>query len=131
MNYDPSSYPQGVPSPWVPNVQEYPSPQHGGDYTRPMFGLPWVRTPYNVYGPPGNKYALGQLASRPRSPWAHAAMGSAAVGLTTYAVGAMATAASDKRIDETPLVFTSIIAGAAAFFVVGLVASKAAKEGVA
>jgi hypothetical protein len=54
--YNAAEYPQGVPNPFVRNVQEYPSQQHGGDWTRPMFSMPWIDRPYNVEGPPGNVY---------------------------------------------------------------------------
>jgi hypothetical protein len=55
--YNAAEYPQGVPNPFVRNVQEYPSQQHGGDWTRPMFSMPWIDRPYNVEGPPGNVYS--------------------------------------------------------------------------
>lgn len=54
--YNAADYPAGVPSPFVRNVQEYPSQQHGGDWTRPVFTFPWKDNPHMVVGPPGNVY---------------------------------------------------------------------------
>jgi len=60
MNYNPAEYPQGVPSPYTGNVHPYPSYEHGPDYTRPVFGRPFVRRPYNVTS------GLGAETWRPR-----------------------------------------------------------------
>jgi hypothetical protein len=46
--YDPATTPQGVPSPFMPAVHPYPSYEHGPDYTRPVFDMPFVQRPYNV-----------------------------------------------------------------------------------
>lgn len=43
--------PEGVPSPVVTHVHPYPTRYHGGIWTRPVFGLPWVRTPHAVFRP--------------------------------------------------------------------------------
>lgn len=47
-DYNPSEYPQGVPSPYVPRVHPYPSYAQGPDYTRPVFDMPFVPRPFNV-----------------------------------------------------------------------------------
>lgn len=46
--YNAAEYPQGVPSPYRGQVHPYPSYEHGPDYTRPTFGMPYVRQPFNV-----------------------------------------------------------------------------------
>ncbi len=46
--YNPAEYPQGVPNPYTPGYHPYPSFQHGADYTRPVFEMPYVRQPFNV-----------------------------------------------------------------------------------
>lgn len=43
--------PQGVTSPVVAHVHPYPTRFHGGIWTRPVFGFPWVRTPHYVIRP--------------------------------------------------------------------------------
>lgn len=40
--------PEGVPNPYVPQIELYPSYVHGADYTRPVFSMPFYRNPYNV-----------------------------------------------------------------------------------
>lgn len=46
-----SHAPTGVPSPYTVHVHPYPTRFHGGQWIRPEFGLPYVRTPYAVYKP--------------------------------------------------------------------------------
>lgn len=46
-----SRAPTGVPSPYTVHVHPYPTRFHGGQWVRPEFGMPWVRTPYAVYKP--------------------------------------------------------------------------------
>lgn len=46
--YDPLTYPDGVPNPYVATVEPYPSYVHGADYTRPQFAMPYVSAPHNV-----------------------------------------------------------------------------------
>lgn len=46
--YNAAEYPQGVPNPDYPDVNLYPTYEHGPDYTRPVFGEPWMRQPFNV-----------------------------------------------------------------------------------
>ncbi len=41
-------YVEGVPNPYVPQIEIYPSYEHGADYTRPVFSMPFLRNPYNV-----------------------------------------------------------------------------------
>lgn len=53
--YQPNSNPQGVPNPWEPAVHPYPSYEHGPDYTRPVFSMPFVNRPYNVRGVSGTE----------------------------------------------------------------------------
>lgn len=55
--YNAAEYPQGVPNPYTPAVHPFPSFQHGADYTRPVFGMPWVPQPFNVLS------GLGQTQS--------------------------------------------------------------------
>ncbi len=45
------SYPTGVPSPYITHVHPYPTRFHGGIWTRPEFGLPYVRAPFAVFRP--------------------------------------------------------------------------------
>lgn len=65
--YNASEYPEGVPNPNYPDVNIYPTYEHGPDYTRPVFGQPFEPGPFNVLeglgsGPYGN-------APRASSPW--------------------------------------------------------------
>lgn len=46
-----SHAPTGVPSPYTVHVHPYPTRFHGGQWIRPVFGMPWARTPYAVYKP--------------------------------------------------------------------------------
>lgn len=43
--------PPGVPHPWVPHVHPYPTRYHGGIWKRPVFGLPRVPRPTQVFRP--------------------------------------------------------------------------------
>lgn len=43
--------PHGVPTPMKTHVHPYPTRFHGGIWTRPVFGFPWVRTPHYVIRP--------------------------------------------------------------------------------
>jgi hypothetical protein len=40
--------PEGVPNPYVPQIELYPSYVHGADYTRPVFAQPFFLNPHNV-----------------------------------------------------------------------------------
>lgn len=53
--YNAAEYPEGVLNPYTPAVHPYPSFQHGPDYTRPYFGMPYVRQPFNVLSGLGEK----------------------------------------------------------------------------
>jgi len=44
-------FPSGVPSSDYAHVSPYPTRYHGGIWTRPVFGLPWNRSPYAVFRP--------------------------------------------------------------------------------
>lgn len=44
-------YPRGVINPYTTHVHPYPTRFHGGIYTRPVFGLPYVRSPHAVFKP--------------------------------------------------------------------------------
>jgi hypothetical protein len=44
-------YSQGVPNPYTAHVHPYPTRYHGAIYTRPTFGLPYVRQPHAVFKP--------------------------------------------------------------------------------
>ncbi len=57
--YNAAEYPQGVPNPDYPDVSLYPTYEHGPDYTRPVFGEPWMRQPFNVMS------GLGQVERPP------------------------------------------------------------------
>lgn len=46
--YNAAEYPQGVPNLYVPAVHPFPTTKHGPDYTRPVFGMPFVRRPMTV-----------------------------------------------------------------------------------
>lgn len=48
---NPVDLPHGVPSPYTAHVHPYPTRFHGGIWTRPVFGNPWVRTPHFVIRP--------------------------------------------------------------------------------
>ena len=41
----------GVPSPVVTHVHPYPTRYHGGIWTRPVFGMPWVEGNHAVFRP--------------------------------------------------------------------------------
>lgn len=45
------NYPPGVPSQYSVHVHPWPTRYHGPIYTRPTFGLPYVRSPYAVFKP--------------------------------------------------------------------------------
>lgn len=47
----PSPYAHGVPTPYAVHVHPYPTRYHGGIWTRPVFGLPYVRSPQAVFKP--------------------------------------------------------------------------------
>ena len=47
----PVDLPHGVTSPYVAHAHPYPTRFHGGIWTRPVFGFPWVRTPHFVIRP--------------------------------------------------------------------------------
>jgi hypothetical protein len=53
------NYPTGVPSPLVTHVHPYPTRFHGGIWKRPVFGMPYVRTPYAVFRPSQMMDGLG------------------------------------------------------------------------
>lgn len=42
---------RGVPSPEVAHVHPYPTRYHGGIWTRPEFGMPYLPRPYEVFRP--------------------------------------------------------------------------------
>lgn len=44
-------YPRGVVNPYTAHVHPYPTRFHGGIYTRPVFDLPYVRSPHAVFKP--------------------------------------------------------------------------------
>ena len=44
-------YAQGVPNPYVAHVHPYPTRFHGGIWTRPVFGTPFVMNPASVFKP--------------------------------------------------------------------------------
>lgn len=46
--YDPLRFPQGVPNPYGVRRHPYPSYEHGADYTRPVFAMPFMLNPFNV-----------------------------------------------------------------------------------
>lgn len=91
--YDAGVYPEGVPNPFVPNILPYPSQQHGGDWTRPVFDMPWVDRPHVTLGPPGNVYSnrrlgIGQTEGvMPMSPFKMAALGAVMIGAGTVLLG--------------------------------------------
>lgn len=43
--------PHGVPTPFKTHVHPYPTRFHGGIWTRPVFGFPWVQRPHFVIRP--------------------------------------------------------------------------------
>lgn len=49
MNYPDME--RGVPNPYTVHVHPYPTRYHGGIYTRPVFGLPYVQSPQSVFKP--------------------------------------------------------------------------------
>lgn len=44
-------YARGVVNPYTAHVHPYPTRFHGAIYTRPVFGLPYVRSPHAVFKP--------------------------------------------------------------------------------
>jgi len=55
----------GVPTPYVAHVHPYPTRYHGGIWTRPVFGFPYVKSPQSVFKP--DDFAPAAYA---RYPWA-------------------------------------------------------------
>lgn len=55
----------GVPTPYVAHVHPYPTRYHGGIWTRPVFGFPYVTSPQSVFKP-DDFYPAGYA----RYPWA-------------------------------------------------------------
>lgn len=45
-------YPAGVPTPYALHVNPYPTRFHGGQWQRPVFGMPQIQSPTTVFLPP-------------------------------------------------------------------------------
>ncbi len=108
--YNAAEYPQGVPNPDYPDVNLYPTYEHGPDYTRPVFGEPWMRQPFNVMN------GLGAWAERKpfyQAPAYWKGVGAAVgLGVVLAAVGA--------PMGRKP---AAIAQAAVAFGLVGIVAA--------
>lgn len=70
-------YVAGVPTPYHVHVHPYPTRYHGGIWTRPVFGMPYVQSVQSVFKPddfvngPGgaySRYPWPQSARKPYSP---------------------------------------------------------------
>lgn len=66
--YNAAESPEGVPSPYHGAVHPYPSYEHGPDYTRPVFDMPFVRQPYNVLSGLGGEGAWLPAVNREGEP---------------------------------------------------------------
>lgn len=108
--YNAAEYPQGVPNPDVPDVSLYPTYEHGPDYTRAVFGHPWVERPFNVLSGLGFDLFEEQRAEQ-RAAFYKGVGAASALGLLLVAVGA------PKRTGS------ALAQAAVAFGLVGLVAS--------
>lgn len=80
MNYNAAEYPQGVPNPNYPDVNLYPTYEHGPDYTRPVFGMPWMRMPYNVLSGVGQTNLLEEHKANERTAFWKGVGAAAGVG---------------------------------------------------
>jgi hypothetical protein len=139
--YNAAEYPQGVPNPDVPDVSLYPTYEHGPDYTRAVFGEPFVRQPFNVMNGLGQSYAWrttqdqATLAAQRYPQWATSGIGAIEIRRKPfykaeaywYGVGAavglgmlLALAAAPKG----PRRNRAIIQAGVAFGIVGIVASS-------
>lgn len=82
MNYNAAEFPQGVPNPNYPDVNLYPTYEHGPDYTRPVFGMPWMRMPYNVLSGIGAEDGLfAEHKAKERAAFAKGVGAAAGVGI--------------------------------------------------
>lgn len=123
--YQPLTTPQGVPSPYHGAVHPYPSYEHGPDYTRPVFDMPFMQAPYNVLN------GLGQLQILPSGGWVFTSSTNAETHrenqrMAVYkgagaaaVVGLLIAAVTAPRVNRG----RAMAQGAVAFAVVGLVAS--------
>lgn len=82
-------YARGVANPYTTHVHPYPTRFHGGVYTRPVFGLPYVRSPHTVFKPDDfyeyyGVQGLGGLGSFGGSSLAGNTLGLGATGSPIY-----------------------------------------------
>lgn len=60
-------YPHGVPNSQIVHFHPYPTRYHGGDWTRPAFKFPFVKSPQSVFKPDNiDVQGLGSLQVRTR-----------------------------------------------------------------
>ena len=85
-------YQRGVANPYVAHVHPYPTRFHGAIYTRPTFGLPYVRNPASVFKPDDfyEYYGVKGLGSV-GGTFAGSSMGNGTVGGNTLGLGATGT----------------------------------------
>jgi hypothetical protein len=129
--YDARRYPEGVPNPFVPMVETFPSYVHGADYTRPAFAMPYMVAPFNVLGPaPFDDLPLEGLGaiSEDQALTVASAMGAVAVGAGTAALilGAVSAAGWKKGDGVIGDRFSAFVVGGIAGGLLGFVASIAA-----
>jgi len=79
-------YAMGVPNPYTAHVHPYPTRYHGAIYTRPEFGLPYVRNPHTVFKPDDfySYYGVSGLGSFQHSTMHHNSLGLGATGTPIY-----------------------------------------------
>lgn len=84
-------YAQGVVNPYTAHVHPYPTRYHGGIYTRPVFGLPYVRSPHAVFKPNDFYEFYGQKGLGSIGSFARSSLGNGALGGNTLGLGATGT----------------------------------------
>jgi hypothetical protein len=85
-------YAAGVPNPYTAHVHPYPTRFHGAIYTRPVFELPYVRSPHAVFKPDDfyEYYGVKGLGSLGFGAFG-SSLGNGTIGGNTLGLGATGT----------------------------------------
>lgn len=85
-------YQRGVANPYVAHVHPFPSRYHGAIYSRPVFGLPYVRRPHAVFKPDDfyEYYGVKGLGSV-GGTFGGSSIGNGTIGGNTLGLGATGT----------------------------------------